>query len=341
MLLKNDRQDAVHDNTGLGYISGFGHWPAPLRTSRFAAECLRRAWRERPRLIVSTHLNFGPVAQIVRQFIGVPYVLVAHGIDASLFGSSSRQKALRKADLVLAVSRSTRDRLIQGGGLDSRRVRILPNTFSHTRFTIGSKCPRLLQKYGFGLETPVILTVCRLAEGEQYKGYDQMIRALPRVLLAVPNARYLLVGTGSDRSRVEKLAVELRVQNAVVFAGFVPDDELSEHYNLCDLFAMPSKAEGFGIVYLEALACGKPVLAGSKDGSRDALADGELGLLVDSDDIDGIAAEIVRVLRREHTHPNLFRPEFLRQRATELFGFETFKRTLAERLRPFLQDDNT
>jgi glycosyltransferase involved in cell wall biosynthesis len=129
------------------------------------------------------------------------------------------------------------------------------------------------------------------------------------------------------------------VQNTVVLAGFVPDEELCEHYNLCDLFAMPSKAEGFGIVYLEALACGKPALAGNKDGSRDALNDGELGLLVDPDDTEEIAAESIRVLRREHSHPNLFRPGLLRQRVTELFGFETFKRTVADRLKPFLQDD--
>ena len=126
------------------------------------------------------------------------------------------------------------------------------------------------------------------------------------------------------------------MQDAVVLAGFVPDEELSEHYNLCDLFAMPSKAEGFGIVYLEALACGKPVLAGNKDGSRDALNDGELGLLVDPDDTAEIASEVIRVLRRQHPHPNLFRPELLRQRVTELFGVETFKRNVADRLRPFL-----
>ena len=126
------------------------------------------------------------------------------------------------------------------------------------------------------------------------------------------------------------------VWNAVVFAGFVPDEELSEHYNLCDLFAMPSKAEGFGIVYLEALACGKPVLAGNKDGSRDALNDGELGLLVDPDNTAEIASETIRVLRRQHPHPNLFHPELLCQRVTELFGFETFKRKVADRLRPFL-----
>lgn len=278
------------------------------------------------------------MAWIVREFTGVPYVLVAHGIDAWRLDSPSRIRALQKADLVLAVSHYTRDWLVEKIGVDSRRVQILPNTFSPDRFTIAPKSQGLLQKYGFTPNTPVILTVCRLAGEERYKGYDQMIRALPKILRAVPDARYLLAGTGPDRSRIEKLSVDLGVKNALVFAGFVPDEELCEHYNLCDLFAMPSKAEGFGIVYLEALACGKPVMAGNKDGSRDAINDGELGLLVDPDDTAEIAAESIRVLRREHAHPNLFRPEYLRDRVTELFGFEPFKRTVAERLRPFLQD---
>ena len=336
VLLKNDLPAAVHCDDGFRHVNVYGHWPPPLRTPRFASECLRRAWRERPRLIVSTHLNFGPVAQIVRELTGVPYVLIAHGIDAWRLKSRSRQKALQQSDLVLAVSRYTRDCLVQRISLDPERVQILPNTFSPERFATGPKSPRLLRKYGLTAQTPVILTVCRLAGAERYKGYDQMIRALPQILDGVPNARYLLVGTGPDRSRIERLVAGLGVQDAVVLAGFVPDEELSEHYNLCDLFAMPSKAEGFGIVYLEALACGKPVLAGNKDGSRDALNDGELGLLVDPDDTAEIASEVIRVLRRQHPHPNLFRPELLRQRVTELFGVETFKRNVADRLRPFL-----
>jgi glycosyltransferase involved in cell wall biosynthesis len=99
---------------------------------------------------------------------------------------------------------------------------------------------------------------------------------------------------------------------------------------------MPSQGEGFGIVYLEALACGKPVLAGNKDGSRDALADGELGLLVDPDDTAEIAAEIIRVLRREHLRQENFHPELLRQKVIELFGFEAFKRAVTDLLGPFL-----
>jgi glycosyltransferase involved in cell wall biosynthesis len=335
-LIKNDLPDDIPDKLAPLNFNVYGHWPLRLRSARFAAGCLRHAWRERPGLIVSTHLNFGPLAMVARRSFGAPYILVAHGIDAWGITDASRRKALREADLTLAVSRYTRDRLIQEVGLDADRVKILPNTFAAERFAIAPKPPQLLRRYGLQPDTPVILTVCRLAETECYKGYDQIIKAMPEIMRSVPNARYLLVGKGSDRPRIEKLIAEVGVQDAVILAGFVPDEELAEHYNLCDIFAMPSQGEGFGIVYLEALACGKTVLAGNKDGSRDALADGELGVLVDPDDTAGIAAEIIRVLRREHRPQENFHPELLRQRVIELFGFEAFKRAVADLLGPFL-----
>jgi len=335
-VIKNDTPGAISDETTIDNFSGCGHWPTKLRAPRFALECLRHVWRERPNLIVSTHANFGPIARIAQLSLGTPYILVAHGVDAWQINDVTRLRALQKANLVLAVSRYTRDRLINEAGLNANRVKILPNTYDPDRFAIAPKPPRLLQKHGLQPQTPVILTVCRLDETEGYKGYDQIIKALPKIRQEAPNTRYLLVGKGTDRPRIEKLIAEVGVREAVILAGYVPDDELTEYYNLCDIFAMPSRGEGFGIVYLEALACGKPVLAGNRDGSRDALADGELGLLVDPENTVEIAAQIASVLRREHTHPILFNPKLLRQRVIELFGFETFKRAVADLLRPFL-----
>lgn len=335
-LIKNDLPDDIPEKRALHNFSAYGNWPLRLRSARFALGCMRHAWRERPGLIVSTHLNFGPLAMLARRNFGAPYILVAHGIDAWGINNASRKRALLKADLTLAVSNYTRDRLIQEVGLDADRVKILPNTFAADRFAIAPKPPQLLRRYGLRPDTPVILTVCRLADTECYKGYDQIIKAMPEIVRAVPNARYLLVGKGPDRPRIERLIAEAGVQDAVILAGFVPNEELAEHYNLCDIYAMPSRAEGFGIVYLEALACGKPVLAGNKDGSRDALGGGELGLLVDPDDTAEIAAEIIHVLRREHWRPEIFNPELLRRRVIELFGFEAFKRAVADLLGPFL-----
>src|SRR5213079_241912 len=155
-------------------------------------------------------------------------------------------------------------------------------------------------------------------------GYDQMIRALPRILSEAPDARYLLVGTGPDRGRIERLVAGLGVRNAIVFAGFVPDEELSEHYNLCDVFAMPSKAEGFGIVFLEALACGKPVIAGNKDGSADAVMNGKLGVLVDPDSVAEIGEALILVLTKRHPLGILQKPERLRAEVIAAYGYPRF-----------------
>jgi glycosyltransferase involved in cell wall biosynthesis len=335
-VMKNDLPGDIPADLATRNFSGCGHWPVKLRAPRFASECLRHVWRERPDLIVSTHLNFGPIARIAQISFGTPYVLVAHGVDAWKIDDAARLKALRNANLVLAVSRYTRDCLIDEAGVNANRIKILPNTCDTDRFMIAPKPPRLLQKYGLQPQDPVILTVCRLDENEGYKGYDQIIKALPGIRREAPGARYLIVGKGTDRSRIEKLIDENGLRDAVILAGYVPDDELADYYNLCDIFAMPSLGEGFGIVYLEALACGKPVLAGNRDGSRDALADGALGLLVDPENTDEIAAQISRALRREHTHPILFNPRMLRQRVIELFGFEAFNHTVNEVLEPFL-----
>jgi glycosyltransferase involved in cell wall biosynthesis len=341
VLVKNDPESASPDSTQFGYYKAVGDWPAQYRTTRFAFEGLSLTWRERPKLIVATHLHFGPLARIIKKIFGIPYVLVAHGIDAWSINQPQRINALREADLVLAVSHYTRDCLLERLELVPERLKILPNTVAPERFLIQPKSERLMSRYGFTHQNKIILMVCRLAQIERYKGYDQLVAALPVILQSVPTARFLLVGNGPDRSRVEKLIAQAGVQEAVVFAGFVPDDELPEHYNLCDLFAMPSKAEGFGIVYLEALACGKPVLAGNKDGSRDALANGELGVLIDPDNIAEIANSIIQLLQGDYPHPLVYQPEQLRQRVIELFGFETFKKTLHQHLIPFLFNNNS
>lgn len=332
--LKNDLPGSLPSS---GKFAAYGHYSPRSRNLRFAADCFLRAYRERPRLVIAAHPNFAPLARLIKQSANIPNILLAYGIDAWHVHSPARRRALQEADLILSISRYTRDWLIEKIGVDARRVKLLAPTFSAERFNLSPKSPKLLQKHDLSADTPVILTVCRLADDERYKGYDQIIHALPQILRVLPHTRYLLVGAGSDRPRVERLIRDAGVSRAVTLVGAVSDDELAGYYNLCDVFAMPSKAEGFGIVYLEALGCGKPVLAGNRDGSRDALADGELGLLVDPDNIDEIAGELVRVLRRDHSHPNIFQAELLRRRARELFGVERFQRTVAERLQQFLK----
>ncbi len=142
------------------------------------------------------------------------------------------------------------------------------------------------------------------------------------------------------RPRIEKLIAELDLQDCVTLTGFIPDTELNDHYNLCDVFAMPSKGEGFGIVYLEALACGKPTLGGDRDGAIDALCQGELGILVNPNDIGAIAQNLSQILQGTHPHPLIYQPEILRQKVIDTFGFAQFQKTLKELMKDYLNEVN-
>jgi glycosyltransferase involved in cell wall biosynthesis len=310
-------------------LHGTGNWSGKSRTLAFASQIFSSAIAQRPDLIISTHLNFIVVAYWLKKMAGIPYWSVAHGIEAWDVQNPALKRALLGADKILAVSNYTRDRLIQEQNLDPDRVVILPNTFDAARFKIAPKPDYLQQRYDLNSQQPTILTLARLDSGERYKGYDKILQALPQVLQEIPQVRYILAGKGEDAERVKQLIKELKLEDCVTLTGFVCDPELSDLYNLCDLFAMPSQGEGFGIVYLEALASGKPTLAGNKDGSVDALNKGELGVLVDPNNVSEIARSIVDILQGSYPHPMLYQPELLRQNVESQFGLARFQATLA------------
>ncbi|BAZ68258.1 MAG: glycosyltransferase [Pelatocladus maniniholoensis HA4357-MV3] len=306
-----------------------GKWHKNLRTFAFATQLLGHGLWQRPSLIISSHLNFTVVAYLLKRLFGIPYWAVAHGVDAWNITNPTLKTALSHADRILAVSSYTRDRLLNEQNLDPSKIKILPNTFDASRFHIASKPRYLLERYGLKPEQPVILTVARLDSVDAYKGYDKIIQALPKIRHQLRDVHYIIGGKGDDRYRIEQLITQLGLQECVTLAGFIPDSELCDYYNLCDVFAMPSKGEGFGIVYLEALACGKPVIGGSQDGAIDALCYGELGVLVNPDDVEAIAQSLIKILKGTYPAPILYQPEILRQKVIDTFGFEQFKQTLA------------
>lgn len=301
--------------------------PAFSSTRAFGARILTSCALRRPEHIISAHLNFGPAARWAHTVLGTSYSLVCHGIDVDPALSPSRRKALRAADQIIAVSEWTRQRVLDLGGIDAARVKVLQNTFDEARFTVGAKPAALLARYGLRPDDKVVLTVGRLDSTERYKGYDRLLRALPAIQATCGPVRYLLAGRGDDRARLEVMARELGVQGAVTFVGFVPDDELADHYRLADVFAMPSTGEGFGIVFLEAMGCGTPVLAGNRDGSIDALDGGRLGLLVNPLDVTAIAHGVNSLLSRQG--PGLwFDRNALHEAVSQRFGRVAFRKTL-------------
>lgn len=318
-------------------VRALGQWPVPLRSLAFAGAVLGSLLggmlRRQPQIIISTHLHLAVVAHWLKHWFGLPYWVVAHGFEAWEITKPSVQQALLQADRVLAVSSYTRDRLLQNYDLKPETVHLLPNTLDESRFQIAPKPQHLLQRHGLRSDQPILLTVNRLAAGEDFHPYDQVLAALLLIRQALPEIHYIIVGEGGDRPRLEKHIQELGLGDCVTLTGFIHDEELPHYYNLCDGFAMPSKLEGFGIVCLEAMASGKPVLASQVDGSSHALLQGELGLLIDPEDISAIAAGLVAILQGSHGHPLLGRPHALRQRMLQAFGQDAFQRQLQQHLR--------
>jgi glycosyltransferase involved in cell wall biosynthesis len=308
-------------------VWGAGRSAERLQTPRFAAGLLAACGRQRPDHVISAHLNFGPVAYLAKRLFGIPYTLSAYGIDVHDALSISRRTALRRADGVIAASTWCRQRLLDIVKVDPARVRVLPQTVDASRFSNGAKPRRLVSRYKLGSRERVILTVARLDANEAYKGYDRVVQALPAVHAACGPVRYIIAGTGDDRARVEAIARERGVGHAVVFSGFVPDEELADYYRLADVFAMPSTGEGFGIVFLEAMACGTPVLAGHVDGSVDALDRGRLGLLVDPHDVGAIANGLISLLQR-HGPPWWFERDTLHRAVIARFGRAAYLKEL-------------
>jgi phosphatidylinositol alpha-1,6-mannosyltransferase len=148
------------------------------------------------------------------------------------------------------------------------------------------------------------MTLGRLAGEERYEGFDEVIESLPELARKVPTITYLICGDGPDRARLEEKAKSLGVHDRVVFAGLVTDIRKADYYRLADAYVMPSRGEGFGIVFLEALACGLPAMGSTEDGSREALLDGALGELVDPAHAEQVIIGIIKTLSREKGVPD-------------------------------------
>ena len=228
-------------------------------------------------------------------------------------------------------------RLLGMNNFDPEKFVVFPNTIDpHTNYKHNKVKPdHLLKKFGIKPDTNILLTVSRLSSDEQYKGYDTIIKLLPSVIDKIPDIKYIIVGDADkhESSRIANLIEDLGLTSHVVMTGYVPSENLPDYYNLADLFVMPSKGEGFGIVYLEAMASGVPVMAGNRDGSVTPLMKGKLGFLVDPYNFNQISSTIISVLSGDVQNTDLLDPQFLSTNAFKEFGYEKFRARLNDVIR--------
>src|SRR3954447_26574638 len=219
-----------------------------------------------------------------------PYLVPMYGIEVWRPLEWDRRRALARATVKFAISRHTLDRArpFCPGLADTA---ILPLALED-RPAEGTADASLIGRIGRGF----LLIVGRMEASERYKGHDQILEALPRVLELCPSARLVVAGEGDDRRRLEEKAAYLGVGAAVVFAGFTSEATLAELYRRCAAFVMPSRGEGFGLVYLEAMRAARPVLAAHRTAAEEIVEHGRTGLLVDPDDRETLSKALARLL---------------------------------------------
>lgn len=260
--------------------------------------------REQPQAVQLATINEGYLGLWLQRWLKLPFVIYAHGNEILGVMKESWPKprlALLQAARVLANSHFTAN-LVHQLGVASERIEIVHpgcavDKLQPLPFRVELRQKLLGTRYE---KARVILTVGNLVAR---KGHDMVLRALPRVRQRVPEAVYLIVGDGPYRTELEALVSVLGIQGSVIFAGQVKDEDLADIYAVGDVFIMPSRAqvekcdvEGFGLVFLEANACGKPVIGGRSGGIPDAIIDGETGLLVNPHDPEDIALALTRLL---------------------------------------------
>jgi glycosyltransferase involved in cell wall biosynthesis len=286
---------------------------------RFVRELMRVLLkREQYDVVVCGHINLLPLTEIASRVLGAKHVLLIYGIDAwAPTGRRLCDRLVTCADLVISISRITKQRFLSWSSIQDNNIHLLPNAIHMEEYGVGERPHHLEQRYGVSGKK-VLMTLARLQRNEAQKGLDEMLEILPMLLAEENNLVYLIAGDGDDRERLEQRVASLGLERHVVFAGRVSEAEKADHYRLADAFVMPGRQEGFGFVFLEAMASGVPVVASSLDGSREAVLYGELGELADPDDRQALKAAICRALHRPRQVPE----------GLEFFAYENFRKRL-------------
>jgi phosphatidylinositol alpha-1,6-mannosyltransferase len=293
---------------------------------RFVLAALQNA-RKKPRVVLAAHPNLGPAAAWMKRLAPeIKIIVMAHGVDVWQPLPPPRRAALLAADVVLAPSTSTVQKLTEIQGVPPEKICRIPWPLDPEVLQIADAPEPLAPPQAFP-PSPVILTVGRWAASEKYKGTDVLIRALAQLRAAFPGSNLVAVGAGDDLPRLKQIAAELGVASSVHFLAGLSKTELAACYAHADIFALPSTGEGFGLVFLEAMAFAKPIVAAAAGGSTDLVEDAVNGILIAPCDQTALTKALERLLRDDSLRKALGRSgaEIVRRK----YQFNLFQSQLA------------
>ncbi len=273
---------------------------------KFMIECLRQLFSKgKFDVIVCGHLHLLPLAFFLKFFYRCPLVTLTYGVEA--WTPSSRRIVnyfSSKIDVFISIRKLTAHRFKKWANIQKARFYYLPNCIDDSAYGIDDKRPDLMKKYDLN-NMLVIMTAGRLDNGEidKNKGFDEVIELLPELRKEITNLRYIIVGDGNDKSRLQEKARHLNVDDIIKFIGYVPEKDKADYYRLADVFVMPGSNPifdryPFRFVFLEALACGVPVVGCNLEDaseSNDTLAQ-KLIIQVDPNNRDDVKRGILQAL---------------------------------------------
>jgi glycosyltransferase involved in cell wall biosynthesis len=295
----------------------------------FLRACVALAGRD-PQLVLAAHPNLALAGTMMKlRRPGLPLAVCTHGVEVWNPLPIVRRLALRRADLVLAPSRFTAERVSTVQGVPPSKTLRLPWALDPEFLKLAESSKRASLPLAFP-KGRVILAAGRWSAAERYKGVDRLIEALPEVLASVPDAHLVAVGEGDDLPRLQGIAAERAVSARVSFFPPAHQPELISYYENCDVFALPSSGEGFGFVFLEAMALGKPVIGGAHGGTPDIIEDGVTGYLVGENDSALLVSRLIALLTDKALRRRMGQAG--RQRAIRDFSFTSFQQALEQAL---------
>jgi glycosyltransferase involved in cell wall biosynthesis len=253
-------------------------------------------------------------------------VVMSHGIEVWQPLPMFRRRALARASAVLGPSTDTTERLVTVQGLAKQKVHKLAWPVSPAFLRLADAPHRLITPAAFPA-APVVLTVGRWVAAERYKGLDDLIRAIAQIRAEFTNVNLVAVGSGDDLPRLRKVAADSEVEDRVHFLENLSREELAACYSRADIFALPSSGEGFGLVFLEAMAFSKPVIAAASAGAMDVVEDDVNGLMVPAGDSERLAGALRRLLCDASLRERLGRQGAATVR--QKYRFDLFQRELA------------
>ena len=269
------------------------------------------------------HVNLAPLAWLLQRVRpSMSYWVVAHGVEVWQPLPFFRRLALRGARGIFSVSADTARMIVAFQNLPARKVLLLPPALdpAFVQAACDPNVPALPTRGRF------LLTVGRLISSEPGKGVDSVIRVLPDLLKSFPDLFYVVVGEGDLRPKLEKLAGESPARDRILLLGKLTLEQLKHCYSRCDIFVMPSRQEGFGLVFLEAMALGKPVIGACVGGIPEIVKNGVTGFLVVPDDPRMLALRLTQLLQNQALRKEM--GEAGRKRVEENYSFEGYRAKL-------------